>query len=410
PSSTAPTQPSKTPAEVATLDDFSSLDLTTSELASLEAELSATSSKGFDSSKSTGFGTSRDFNYDLTPTKPLSFGKKSKGPDGEEVEYRKALPGDKLGETDPWDGIELTEEEARNLARELGLEDDEPVLVDKEKKEVEKEEGEKAEVEKELPPPPPVAATLATETKPEELMASTTSSSELPDIPPPQQDPIPQSTPEPDTPPPPAKPSSPTLATPPPPVSVAPPPEQTSVAELETESTTESPLESTSELAPKAPLSPKTTLLSTTSLEGPGGASLSAPIAEVEKLNLSAEDVEELVNPDEEAPTVLEIEPVSTFEKRVVAEAKAGKSISEEGERRESGKEAMEEEGGSGKKEVEKLKEVLNGDMGDTGTQSQQVPVLGVEDMDITADVGVEKEEGAETVADEGNAEAKVVA
>ncbi|KAI5481607.1 hypothetical protein MNV49_002833 [Pseudohyphozyma bogoriensis] len=115
------------------LDEFSDLNLTPAELASLEAELASSehySSPGYHPSSS-------DFSHTFTPTAPLSFGPgkntvsvSGKGKD--RVEVVRASGAGRIADTEPveldLEGLGLSEEEARKIAKELGLLDDDVVF------------------------------------------------------------------------------------------------------------------------------------------------------------------------------------------------------------------------------------------------------------------------------------------
>ncbi|KAL8277628.1 hypothetical protein RQP46_009901 [Phenoliferia psychrophenolica] len=372
-SSPAPA-PTPTHATAAPIDEFASLDLTAEELASLETSPTFASS-GFNSTRGTEDGTSRAFTFEAT--KPLSFSRGPKKSAEEDVKYVRALPGDRPLAQDARDdwadlGVEMSEEEANALARELGLDD--PLPEELAAAPVEEKEEERVAERKEVPPP--VVEPLATPPVDDPPAPSTTIEAEPePEIAPRPRTPIEDLVVEPE----------PTLPSPIPAVEL--PTTSTSDEPLPTPSTSSPPSSDTNPSPPsEASLPPAEALAQTTSLPGPGGAALSAPLANVEALHLSPSEVSSLTTSP--PPTTLEIEPVSAFERNVVAAAAAYSASSTVEEPTPTA------ETPSSVQDVAVLKGELNIDMGDTGKSSKQVPVVGVEAMEMEDKVAVAIRDG----------------
>lgn len=107
-----------------------------------------------------------------------------------------------------------------------------------------------------------------------------------------------------------------------------------------------------------------TSIEEATTIEGPGGASLSAPLAQVGALKLSKEEQVEL---EEEVGGPIEVEPPTRFEDRL--EDAVGTPVKKGPV--------------SGRQEVEKLRNLLDADQGDTGEGScSTVPSFGLASVD----------------------------
>lgn len=121
-------------------------------------------------------------------------------------------------------------------------------------------------------------------------------------------------------------------------------------------------------------------LSKSTSVEG--GASLSAPLSEVEELHHSPA---QLVSTASTIPTgsKLEVEPISQFEIDALKTAKLRSTSSNSTEEKEEEIESNrgQERRVSSVEQVQELKKSLNKDVGDTGNGSSSIPVVG-KDMD----------------------------
>lgn len=109
--------------------------------------------------------------------------------------------------------------------------------------------------------------------------------------------------------------------------------------------------------------------LAATSVDGSHGAALSAPIAELAQLHLSPSETSELLS-STPPPAILEVEPLSDFEKRVVADAAEASSKPDE-----TTEQVVPPKGEQATvAEVQELKGVLN--EGGAAGESRQVPVV----------------------------------
>lgn len=295
-----------------TLDDFSSLNLTPQEMFELEEELKASGSTSSlfhpdpTSNKNHSFASDSPestIRHKAIPTSPLNFSKsrsigKTTIEDGEKVTRIPALEGvDKPlaeGSRDELDGIELTEEETRQLLRDLGLDDE----IDAEAMHEGQSNEEPEEVDK---------LTSKTDTY--------SSTSHAYDAPPPII-------------------------------------------------SSKRPATSKSESEHQAP----PIFASSTSIEGPSGAHLSAPLSTIEPLHLSATEVTHLKESTRPDSSIV-VEDRSTgviprIEERRVVDVSAARPTSI-----------------STVKEVKDLKATLNHDQGDTGAASTTLRPVG-QDMD----------------------------
>lgn len=304
-----------------TLDDFSSLNLTPQEMFELEEELKAPGStsslfKPDTSDKNHSFisdSPESTIRHKAIPISPLNFSKnKSIGKttieDGEKVTRIPALEGvDKPlaeGTRDELDGIELTEEETRQLLRDLGLEDenDSEDILEAQSHDVAIEEPQKIENTTSIPNRSPKSNAYT-------ALPSSVSS---------------------------AKPS---LSSPP--------------------SETQAP----------------TITSSSTSIEGPSGAQLSAPLSTIEPLHLSAQEVSQL---KESTPldSVIVVEEQSAGNMARSADKVEESRVLEEPATVRPASIAT-----STVKEIKDLKTALNHDRGDTGVASSTLLPVGL-DMD----------------------------
>ncbi|ORY65617.1 hypothetical protein BCR35DRAFT_326551 [Leucosporidium creatinivorum] len=339
PSFSLPNSPNPSTSSRPSLDDFAALDLTAEELAALEKEL--LEGDTFDS----GLGASEPpASYSSTvhhTVQPLRFTKADREEidpvTGERIKYVRPLPDRPLASDAPKDdmaGLEdVSEQELGMLARELeaeerkmnGEQEDAPPVPEKDEVEEVVEVEEKGEEPLQEQDPAP-----------QDMLA-------------PAEEPLPEQ----------AQDDSNVVK------------EQDDKEEVDKEEPNDATRED-----PAADTTPQSdeALAAATSVVGLGGASLSAPIEQVEKLSLSPEEVSELKNDLASGTLSLEVDQPSAYEKEVLKDIKA------EAAKPQDDDEKIEMEQRSSRREVEKLKAGLNS--GKKLEGESEVPELGVPAME----------------------------
>lgn len=342
--SSLPTSPNPSTSSRPSLDDFAALDLTPEELAALEQELlnGETFDSALDDAPANYSSTTQ---HSVQPLRVTKADREEIDPvTGERIKYVRALPDRPLASDAPRDDLagleDVSESELEMLARELeaeeraskGIEEDAPPVP-------EKDDGEESSVQEPMFGHRKEPEVVRDE-EPALVFEETASVDER------TEDSAPKQAQHDDK------------------VAREVEPSVETGEEEKDEPTREDPAADTT---PKSDAA----LAKATSIPGMGGASLSAPIEQVEKLSLSPAEVKELKTDLASTTLALEVEQPSAFEEKVIREAKAAAAAAPKGE-----DEKIVMEGRSSRREVDQLKAGLR--EGKKLEGESEVPDLGV--------------------------------